>query len=165
MAKNVGPGDAIFVPSFTFAATAEVVFWVGATLVFIDYLEDTYNMDPKSLDQGINQAKKLGLKPADIIPVDFFGQPADYNAIQAIADEYGLWVMADGGQSFGASYKGHKVGNIGDIVQQTFSRRNLLVATVMAVKYLPTVRAWQLLLNLYAYMGKDLISTTTCALA
>ena len=81
MAKNVSPGDAIFVPSFTFAATAEVVSWVGATPVFIDSLENTYNMDPKSLEQGIKQSKKLGLKPTGIIPVDLFGQPADYDAI------------------------------------------------------------------------------------
>lgn len=120
MAKNVGPGDAIFVPSFTFAATAEVVSWVGATPVFIDSLDDTYNLDPKSLEQGIKQAKKLGLKPAGIIPVDLFGQPADYDAMQAIADEYGLWVMADGAQSFGASYKGRKVGNIGDMSTTSF---------------------------------------------
>lgn len=120
MAKNVGPGDAIFVPSFTFAATAEVVSWVGATPVFIDSLEDTYNIDPKSLEQGIAQAKKLGIKPAGIIPVDLFGQPADYDAIQAIADEHGLWVMADGAQSFGASYKGLKVGNIGDMATTSF---------------------------------------------
>lgn len=120
MAKNVGPGDAVFVPSFTFAATAEVVSWVGATPVFIDSLEDTYNMDPKSLELGIKQAQKLGLKPAGIIPVDLFGQPADYDAIQAIADEYGLWVMADGAQSFGASYKGRKVGNIGDVATTSF---------------------------------------------
>lgn len=120
MAKNVGPGDAIFVPSFTFAATAEVVSWVGATPVFIDSLEDTYNMDPKSLDQGIQHAKKLGLKPTGIIPVDLFGQPADYDSIQAIADEYGLWVMADGAQSFGASYKGREVGNIGDMATTSF---------------------------------------------
>jgi dTDP-4-amino-4,6-dideoxygalactose transaminase len=120
MAKNVGPGDAVFVPSFTFAATAEVVSWVGATPVFIDSLEDAYNIDPKSLEQGIAQAKKLGIKPAGIIPVDLFGQPADYDAIQAIADEHGLWVMADGAQSFGASYKGRKVGNIGDMSTTSF---------------------------------------------
>ena len=120
MAKNVGPGDAIFVPSFTFAATAEVVSWVGATPVFIDSLEDTYNIDPDSLEQGIAHAKKLGLKPTGIIPVDLFGQPADYDAIQAIADEHGLWVMADGAQSFGASYKGRKVGNIGDMATTSF---------------------------------------------
>jgi dTDP-4-amino-4,6-dideoxygalactose transaminase len=120
MAKNVGHGDAVFVPSFTFAATAEVVAWMRATPVFIDSLEDTYNMDPKSLEQGIKQAKKLGLKSVGIIPVDLFGQPADYDAIQAIADEYGLWVMADGAQSFGASYKGRKVGNIGDMATTSF---------------------------------------------
>jgi dTDP-4-amino-4,6-dideoxygalactose transaminase len=120
MAKKVGTGDAIFVPSFTFAATAEVVSWVGATPVFIDSLEDTYNMDPKSLEQGIKQAKKLGLKPTGIIPVDLFGQPADYDAIQAIADEHNLWIMADGAQSFGASYKGRNVGNIGDMATTSF---------------------------------------------
>ena len=120
MAKNVGPGDAIFVPSFTFAATAEVVAWMGATPVFIDSLQDTYNIDPKSLEQGIAHAKKLGIKPVGIIPVDLFGQPADYNAIQTIADAHGLWVMADGAQSFGASYKGRKVGSIGDMATTSF---------------------------------------------
>ena len=120
MAKNVGPGDAVLVPSFTFAATAEVVAWVGATPVFIDSLEDTYNMDPKSLEQAVQRAKKLGLKPVGIIPVDLFGQPADYDAIQYIADEHNLWVMADGAQSFGASYKGRKVGNIGDMATTSF---------------------------------------------
>ena len=88
MAKNVGSGDAVFVPSFTFAATAEVVAWVGATVVFIDSLPDTYNMDPKSLELGIKKAKELGLKPTVVIPVDLFGQPADYDAIQAIADQH-----------------------------------------------------------------------------
>ena len=88
MAKNVGPGDAIFVPSFTYAATAEVVAWMGATPVFIDSLEGTYNIDPVSLELGIQTAKKLGLRPAGIIPVDLFGQPADYDAIQKIADEH-----------------------------------------------------------------------------
>lgn len=120
MAKNIGPGDAVFVPSFTFAATAEVVAWVGATPIFIDSLEDTYNIDPKSLEQGIQMAKKCGLKPVGVIPVDLFGQPADYDAIQAIANEYNLWVMADGAQSFGASYHGKKVGNIGDVATTSF---------------------------------------------
>lgn len=120
MAKNVGPGDAVFVPSFTFAATAEVVAWMGATPVFIDSLEETYNIDPKSLEQGIRRAKELGLKAAGIIPVDLFGQPADYDSIQSIADENDLWIMADGAQSFGASYKGRKVGNIGDMATTSF---------------------------------------------
>lgn len=120
MAKNVGPGDAVLVPSFTFAATAEVVAWVGATPIFIDSLEDTYNIDPKSLELGIQTAKKVGLRPVGIIPVDLFGQPADYDAIQAIADDHNLWVMADGAQSFGASYKGQRVGSIGDLATTSF---------------------------------------------
>ncbi len=120
MAKNVGSGDAVFVPSFTFAATAEVVVLMGATPVFIDSLEDTYNIDPKSLEQGIETAKKAGLKPVGIIPVDLFGQPADYDVIQVIADKHHLWVIADGAQSFGASYKGRKVGNIGNIAITSF---------------------------------------------
>jgi dTDP-4-amino-4,6-dideoxygalactose transaminase len=96
------------------------VAWVGATAIFIDSLQDTYNIDPKSLEQGIQTAKKAGLKPQCIIPVDLFGQPADYDAIQAIADEHGLWILADGAQSFGAAYKGRKVGNIGDIATTSF---------------------------------------------
>ncbi len=120
MAKNIKPGDAIFVPSFTFAATAEVVAWMGATPIFIDSLEDTYNLDLKSLRQGIQTGKKLGLNPVGIIPVDLFGQPADYDALQEIADEHNLWVMADGAQSFGASYKDRKIGNIGDLATTSF---------------------------------------------
>jgi dTDP-4-amino-4,6-dideoxygalactose transaminase len=120
MAKNVSVGDAVFVPSFTFAATAEVVAWVGASPIFIDSREDTYNIDAESLKQGIQTAKKAGLRPVGIIPVDLFGQPADYDAIQAIADENGLWVMADGAQSFGATYKGRFVGNIGDLATTSF---------------------------------------------
>lgn len=120
MAKNIGPGDAVFVPSFTFAATAEVVAWVGATVIFIDSLPDTYNMNPSSLEQGIVRAKELGLKPSVVIPVDLFGQPADYDAIQAIADKHQLWILADAAQSFGASYKGRTVGSIGDIATTSF---------------------------------------------
>jgi dTDP-4-amino-4,6-dideoxygalactose transaminase len=120
MAKGVKPGDAIFVPSFTFAATAEVVAWMGASAIFIDSLEDTLNMDPESLEQGIATAKKRGLKPTGIIPVDLFGQPADYDAIDAIAQKHGLWVMADGAQSFGAYYKSRRVGNIGDMATTSF---------------------------------------------
>lgn len=120
MAKGIGKGDAIFVPSFTFAATAEVVAWVGATPVFIDSFEDTFNIDPQSLKEGIKKAKELGLTPKGIIPVDLFGQPADYDKIQQIADEHDLWVMADAAQSFGGSYKGTKVGNIGDVATTSF---------------------------------------------
>ena len=120
MAKQIGPGDAIFVPSFTFAATAEVVARVGATVVFIDSLPDTYNMDPQSLERGIQTAVKHGITPTGIIAVDLFGQPADYNALQTVAKRHGLWIICDASQSFGASYEDRQVGTIGDLTTTSF---------------------------------------------
>jgi dTDP-4-amino-4,6-dideoxygalactose transaminase len=120
MAKNVGPGDAIFVPSFTFAATAEVVAWMGATAVFIDVLSDTFNIDPHSLEQGIQKAKELGLNPVGIIPVDLFGQAADYDEISTIAKNHGLWIIADAAQSFGGTYKGRKIGSLVESTTTSF---------------------------------------------
>jgi len=120
MAKKVMPGQAIFVPSFTFAATAEVVAQMGAAPIFIDVLPDTYNMDPESLKLGIITAKKLGLIPAGIIPVDLFGQPADYDAIQAIAYDNNLWILSDAAQSFGGTYKDLKVGNLAEVSTTSF---------------------------------------------
>jgi len=113
MAKNIKSGDAVFVPSFTFAATAEVVAWLGATPVFIDVLPDTFNMDPNSLKLGIQAAKKAGLRPTAVIPVDLFGQPADYPEIESIALENQLWILSDAAQSFGATYQNRKTGTFG----------------------------------------------------
>jgi dTDP-4-amino-4,6-dideoxygalactose transaminase len=113
MAKDVGPGDAVFVPSFTFAATAEVVAWVGATPIFVDSLIETFNIDPSSIEQAIADARRLDLRPRAIIPVDLFGLPAEYEPIEAIAAEYGLFVLPDAAQSFGAAYKGRSVGTLG----------------------------------------------------
>lgn len=120
MAKGVKPGDAVLVPSFTFAATAEVVALVGATPIFVDSLEDSFNMDPASLEAAIAAAIKAGLAPVAVIPVDLFGEPADYDRLLPVARRHGLWVMADAAQSFGASYRGRKVGSIGDIVATSF---------------------------------------------
>ncbi len=120
MAKDLKPGDAVLVPSFTFCATGEVVAWAGATPIFVDVLPDTFNMDCQSLEQGIDQAKKLGLKPRGIIPVDLFGQPADYDTIAQIAEKHDLWVMADAAQSFGAAYKGKNVGTNGHMTTTSF---------------------------------------------
>lgn len=120
MAKGVKAGDAIFVPSFTFCATAEVVAWTGATPVFIDVLEDTFNMDPESLEKGIHKAKECGLRPCGVIPVDIFGQPSDYDSLNPIANAHGLWVMADGAQSFGATYKGQHVGTLAESTTTSF---------------------------------------------
>lgn len=120
MAKGVRAGDGVLVPSFTFASTAEVVAWVGGTPIFVDVLEDTFNMDPASLEAGIGTAKRLGLNPVAVVPVDLFGQPADYDRIEPIARHHGLWILADAAQSFGATYKGRKVGTIGDIATTSF---------------------------------------------
>jgi dTDP-4-amino-4,6-dideoxygalactose transaminase len=120
MAKGVRPGDAVFCPSFTFAATAEVVAWFGATPVFVDVREDTFNMDPASLALAIDTARKLGLRPTAAIPVDLFGQPADYDSIEPICAREGLWMLSDAAQSFGATYCSRKVGTIGEATSTSF---------------------------------------------
>jgi len=120
MALGVRSGEAIFCPSFTFAATAEVVPCMGAIPVFIDCDPITFNMDVESLKRGIAHAKKQGLKPSVVIPVDLFGLPADYNAIEAVAKEEGLKIVADSAQGFGGTYHGRTTGSIGDIATTSF---------------------------------------------
>ncbi len=112
MAKGVGPGDAVFCPSFTFCATGEAVALAGATPVFVDVDAATFNMDAASLKRGIATARKLGLKPRAVIPVDLFGQSADHDAIGAVAEDEGLFVLDDAAQGFGASYKGRRLGTV-----------------------------------------------------
>src|SRR3954451_17357674 len=85
MAKGIGPGDAVICPTFTFCATAEVVALVGATPVFADVEEATFNLDPVSIERALTTASKQGLRAKAVIPVDLFGQPADHAAIEAIA--------------------------------------------------------------------------------
>ena len=113
MAKGVGRGDAVLCPSFTFCATGEAVALAGATPVFVDVDEATFNIEAASLKRGIATARKLGLKPRAVIPVDLFGQSADHDAIAAIAEAEGLLVLDDAAQAFGASYKGRRLGTFG----------------------------------------------------
>jgi dTDP-4-amino-4,6-dideoxygalactose transaminase len=113
MAKGLGRGDAVLCPSFTFCATGEAVALTGATPVFVDVDEATFNMDAASLKRGIATARKLGLRPRAIIPVDLFGQAADHDAVSAVAEAEGLFVLDDAAQGFGASYKGRKLGTFG----------------------------------------------------
>ncbi len=120
MAKGIGPGDAVFVPSFTFAATAEVVAGRCATPVFVDSSYDTFNMDPESLNRAIKKAKEIGLTPKVVIPVDLFGLPADYDEIQSIVEKNKLILFCDSAQGFGAEYKGRKVGTIGHATTTSF---------------------------------------------
>jgi dTDP-4-amino-4,6-dideoxygalactose transaminase len=113
MAKGVGKGDAVLCPSFTFCATGEVVALTGATPVFVDVDETTFNMDATSLKRGIATAKKLALKPVAVMPVDLFGQSADHDAIAAVAEAEGMFVLDDAAQGFGASYKSRRLGTVG----------------------------------------------------
>lgn len=121
MAFEVKPGDAVFVPSFTFAATAEAVALVGATPVFVDSVEATFNIDSQSLEAAIEMIRKSGaLRPVGVIGVDMFGQPADYDAVEKVANRHDLWVMADAAQSYGAKYNNRRVGAVGRISTTSF---------------------------------------------
>src|SRR5579871_6185891 len=120
MAKGVGRGDAVLCPSFTFCATGEAVALTGATPVFVDVDETTFNIDAASLKRGIATARRLGLKPRGVIPVDLFGQSADHDAVLAVADAEGLFVLDDAAQAFGASYKGRRLGGMGLITATSF---------------------------------------------
>jgi UDP-2-acetamido-2-deoxy-ribo-hexuluronate aminotransferase len=120
MAENIGRGDAVLCPSFTFCATGEAVALTGATPVFVDVDEATFNLDAASLKRGIATARKLGLKPRAIIPVDLFGQSADHDAIAAVAEAEGLFVLDDAAQGFGASYKGRRIGTFGHATATSF---------------------------------------------
>jgi dTDP-4-amino-4,6-dideoxygalactose transaminase len=120
MAKGVGPGDAVFCPSFTFCATGEAVALTGATPVFVDVDEATFNIDVASLGRGIATARRVSLKPRGIIPVDLFGQSADHDAVAAVAQAEGLFVLDDAAQAFGASYKGRRLGGLGHVTATSF---------------------------------------------
>lgn len=120
MAWELGPGDAVFVPSFTYVASAETVAQLGATPFFVDVLEDTFNIDPDSFAQAIDEAIKLGLNPSVVISVDLFGQPADFDSISNIAEVYNIKVLTDAAQSFGASSHGRSVGSMGHATTTSF---------------------------------------------
>jgi UDP-2-acetamido-2-deoxy-ribo-hexuluronate aminotransferase len=121
MAWEIGAGDAVFCPSFTFAATGEIIPWLGASPVFVDILPDTYNLDPVRLEQAIVAIKAEGkLTPKAIIAVDLFGQPADYPAISAIAKKYGLKLIADSAQGFGCTLNDKHPGAWADVTTTSF---------------------------------------------
>jgi dTDP-4-amino-4,6-dideoxygalactose transaminase len=120
MAKGIGPGDAVFCPAFTFCATAEVVALLGATPVFVDIDETTFNIDIASLKRAIPVAKQKGLKPKAVIPVDLFGLPADHDAVAAVAKAEGLFVLDDAAQGFGGVYKGRKIGTLAPATATSF---------------------------------------------
>ncbi|PML80832.1 DegT/DnrJ/EryC1/StrS family aminotransferase [Enterovibrio norvegicus] len=121
MALDVGEGDAVFCPTFTFFATAEVVAYAKATPVFVDSDERTFNICVDDLErQIINVIKQGGLKPKAIISVDLFGLPANYEELQKLASKYNLKLIEDAAQGFGGSINGRKAGSFGDIATTSF---------------------------------------------
>jgi dTDP-4-amino-4,6-dideoxygalactose transaminase len=121
MAWGIGPGDAVFCPSFTFAATAEAMPLVGASPVFVDVLPDTYNLDPAKLDAAVEAVKAEGeLTPRAVIAVDLFGQPADYPAIAAICAKHGLKLISDSAQGFGCTLGGQHPIHWADVTTTSF---------------------------------------------
>ncbi|TAD89645.1 MAG: DegT/DnrJ/EryC1/StrS family aminotransferase [Alphaproteobacteria bacterium] len=120
MAKGVGPGDAVLCPSFTFAATPEVVARLGATPVFVDVRAEDFNIDPAGIEPALVAARTAGLRPVAIMPVDLFGQAADYGAVNRLAQQHGLWVLADAAQSFGARVDNRAVGSLAEVTATSF---------------------------------------------
>ena len=120
MALGLRPGDAVICPAFTFAATAEAVAWLGATPIFVDIDEATYNLNPEALPVAFQTATRLGLKPKAVISVDLFGQTADYEPIETFCREYNLTLICDSAQGFGATYKGRRTGVFGNFTTASF---------------------------------------------
>jgi dTDP-4-amino-4,6-dideoxygalactose transaminase len=121
MALSVGPGDAVFLPAFTFSATASAVAAVGATPVFVDVDPVTCNMSPDLFQQALERiSETTPLRPKVVMPVDLYGLPADYAAINAIARTHGLTTVADAAQSFGASVGEQRVGALAPVTAISF---------------------------------------------
>ena len=120
MAKGVGPGDAVLCPAFTYAATPESIAQLGATPVFVDVDDRTFNVDPFGLEAGLAVARKKSLRAVGLIAVDLFGLPADYDSLSTFCRDHNLWILADAAQSFGAAIGGRKVGALGDIAATSF---------------------------------------------
>lgn len=120
MAKGIGRGDAVICPAFTYTATPETIALLGATGIFTDVCEDTFNLNPAALDGAVAAAHARGLKPKAIIPVDLFGQTADYEAILPFAEKHDLFVLCDAAQAFGASSGGKNAGQFGHVTATSF---------------------------------------------
>ena len=120
MAMGIGPGDAVLTTPFTFVATAEVISLAGATPVFVDVLPGTFNIDPELVAPAVEQAKEKGLNPKALIPVDLFGLPADYDRLEKVAAEEGLWMLEDAAQGFGGTLHGKRTGSFGLVGATSF---------------------------------------------
>lgn len=120
MAEQIGPGDAVICPAFTFCAPAEMAALVGATPVFADVDEATFNIAPASAAAAVAESRRRGLTPRAIIAVDLFGLPADHDWLAVLAAAEGLFILDDAAQGFGAIYKGRPIGSVADVTATSF---------------------------------------------
>lgn len=155
MVWGIGPGDAVFVPDFTFFSTGEVVAALGATPVFVDVLEDTFNMDTSSLRNAYDYVEsKTDLQPKAVIPVDLFGQPADWPTLLPLCRELGLFVLEDGAQGFGGSVNTQRACSFGDIATTSFFPAKPLGCYGDGGAIFTNNDEWASLLRSYAVHGK-----------
>lgn len=154
-AWGIGPGDAVFVPDFTFFASAEVVALEGATPVFVDVDDTTYNIDVESLENAISQTIAEGkLKPRVVVAVDLFGLPANYPAVKAVVEKYDLLILEDGAQGFGGSINGKRACSFGDIATTSFFPAKPLGCYGDGGAVFTDNDEWAQLMNSYRVHGK-----------
>jgi dTDP-4-amino-4,6-dideoxygalactose transaminase len=154
MALDIKAGECVFVPSFTFASTAEIVPFLGAIPVFVDVDPMSFNMDASSLKRSIMHAKEIGLTPKAVIAVDLFGLTADYDVLTPIAREENMYVIADSAQAFGAEYKGQKAGTLADITSISFFPSKPLGCYGDGGALLTDNDEWAALIDSYRVHGK-----------
>ncbi len=154
-AWGVGPGDAVFVPDFTFFASAEVVALEGATPIFVDVDDVTFNIDAESLENAVRQTSKEGkLTPKVVVAVDLFGLPANYPLVKAVAKKYNLLILEDGAQGFGGSINGQKACSFGDIATTSFFPAKPLGCYGDGGAVFTNNDEWAQLMNSYRVHGK-----------
>ena len=154
-AWGIGPGDAVFVPDFTFFASAEVVALEGATPIFVDVDDTTFNIDVTSLEKAIAQTLADGkLTPKVIVAVDLFGLPANYPLVKAVAQKYNLLILEDGAQGFGGSINGQKACSFGDISTTSFFPAKPLGCYGDGGAVFTNNDEWAQLMNSYRVHGK-----------
>lgn len=154
MAWGIGEGDAVIVPDFTFFSSGEVVSTVGATPIFVDVLEDTFNIDPAQIAPACELARQHGLNPRAVVTVDLFGLPADYRVIGDICKQEGLLLLEDAAQGFGGSIDGKRACSFGDISTTSFFPAKPLGCYGDGGAIFTNSDEWAALLRSYAVHGK-----------
>lgn len=154
MAWGVGPGDAVIVPDFTFFSSGEVVSAVGATPVFVDVLEDTFNIDPSQIAPACALAREHGLRPCVVVAVDLFGLPANYPEIRKVCESEGLLLLEDGAQGFGGAIGERRACSFGDISTTSFFPAKPLGCYGDGGAIFTDSDEWAKLIRSYAVHGK-----------